>query len=110
MKSIPDEYRKDKYTFTLIKRNKLFAIYRQHKAGASDGFEVVKIRTHKKDRAIAGKTVFFAGDEYLPCNEDWGTYGWTYPDCEKACSKFDVLTHASEDSSAMRTKSVPEVI
>jgi hypothetical protein len=44
-----------------------------------------------------------AGDEEIrhPSNEDWGNYGWTYRDLEKAKQKYDetvsyIATQASE--------------
>ena len=89
MKTIPNEYRKNGTSYNLITRSEFKAIYSQSINDKVTGYEVVRIRRHKKDVKIQNKLVFSAGDERLPSNEDWGSHGFTYTSKSKALEKFE---------------------
>lgn len=74
MRRIPTTYNKDGFTHALLERSEFVAIYGKRK-GDKVYFETVIIRKHKKDNDFTGTK---AGDEYLPCTNEWGSYGWTY--------------------------------
>ena len=79
------------YTYHLKQRNELIALYSMLKTGASDVYEVIKVRKRKKDVHIDGRLVAAEGDEYYPSSADWGLYGWSYSSLEDAEDKFNKL-------------------
>jgi hypothetical protein len=89
MKKIPTTYNKDGFNHELLEREGNVAIYEQRKSTHSSGYyEVVVIRKRKADNDFAGTK---AGDEYLPCTNEWGIYGWTYLTLEKAREKMSKI-------------------
>ncbi len=80
------------YTYHLKQRNELIALYTMLKTGASDVYEVIKVRKHRRDMVIQGRVVAAEGDEYYPSSADWGLYGWSYSSLEDAEDKFRSLT------------------
>ena len=53
------------------------------------GWEVWRLRRHKKDRAFpGGKGGVEVGDLILPSSEQWGQDGWTYTNKTKAREHF----------------------
>lgn len=68
-----------------------FALLEKTSKHGDASFEVVRIRTRKKDSYIGDKLVFREGDEYLPRDEEWGRHGWTYNDWDAALCKLNEL-------------------
>ncbi|PNC89839.1 hypothetical protein [Akkermansia muciniphila] len=87
MRTIPKEFNKHGYRYTLVSRIGEIAIYSQEK-GTHRNFEVMVIRKHKYDNDFTGRK---AGDEYLPSPEEWGTYGWTLTTYEAAVQKAKTI-------------------
>lgn len=77
------------FYFKLLKRHHEFALLEKTKDLTE--YEVVKIRAHKKDRYIKGRLVSQCGSEYLPGDEEWGRYGWSYRKIEDAEKKLSEL-------------------
>jgi len=85
---IPDNFTRNGYKYSLLHTDIVdnsiaFAIYEQKKRSKVYAYEVHKLRY--KPRTIATKTDC-VGDMHWkqPCNEDWGTYGWTLGDYDSA--------------------------
>lgn len=87
MKTIPEQYTRNGFCHQLIRRKGNVAVYKQEK-DIYKAFEVVVIRTMKKDNALTGQ---MTGDEYLPSSSDWGLFGWTYRSEDDANRKFEEL-------------------
>lgn len=87
--SIPHIFHRDGYTHRLMKREGNIALYSLTRFGRMS-YEVVKIRAYKTDRAFINRK---AGDEYLPSNEEWGTYGFTFNSLSDAERHFKALTN-----------------
>jgi len=97
---IKKNFKKNGYDYKLIKqsqreKDKIIAIYEQldHLQDAKIvAYEVMVIKfiTIKKDKPRYNLKV---GDEEIryPSNNDWGTYGWTYKDLNKAEYKYSLL-------------------
>lgn len=75
MAPIPDQYTKHGFTFTLIARRGMVAIYEQAKAGRVWAYEAVRIR---RQRAKESMGVSWPAREFLPSDAEWGVYGKTY--------------------------------
>lgn len=88
MKTIPQEFNKYGYRYTLVTRLGEVAIYSQEKESHRN-FEVMIIRKRKADNDFAGTK---AGDEYMPSPEEWGVYGWTLTTYEEAIQKVRSLS------------------
>lgn len=76
MKIIPEVFKKDGYTKSLLSRSGDLAVYKNSKDGFV-GYELMRIRVRKKDRVLSGRTISVKGDEYLPSTNDWGSHGWS---------------------------------
>lgn len=75
-KTIPDTYRKNGFTYKLVRRMENAAIYSQTATGKDEPchWEVVRVRfRNAKD---CGNFQLEAG-EYLPTTHEWGVHGWT---------------------------------
>lgn len=83
MKTIPREFNRHGYRYTLVSRISDIAIYRQEKFTHCN-FEVMVIRKRKSDNDFTGAKT---GDEYMPSPEEWGIYGWTLTTYEEAIRK-----------------------
>ena len=84
------EYKKNGFTFTLIKRFGNFALFCGVKnGGRHSNWEVIEIQSHD-GMTIAGKIIDPA--EYPPNNNQWGTKGWTFLRSETALNKIKELT------------------
>lgn len=86
-KEIPTNFRKDGFDISLLERQGAVALYVKTR-GLYKGYEVMIVRTHNKDYEPFG---IKAGDEYLPCTNDWGTFGFTYADEGSAKKKMKEL-------------------
>jgi hypothetical protein len=89
------KFRKEKCEFSLIKRDGNIALFSRTDPHGMR-YEVIKIRTHKKDRIIAGKVVNKEGDEYYPCTEEFGRFGWYCITREEAEKRYTSLIKARE--------------
>jgi hypothetical protein len=90
--SLNERFKKNGFTYHLVKRNESCAIYTQKKEGFSyEYFEVIKIQTVKKDVDTSFMTLK-AGTEFYPSSNEWGSKGWTFKTLEQAEKKFDELS------------------
>lgn len=87
MKAIRELYTRQGFHHQLIRREGNVAVYKQEKNNYK-AFEVVVLRTMKKDNALTGQ---MTGDERLPSTSDWGVFGWTYRSEDDANRKFEEL-------------------
>lgn len=80
MRTIPEIYGKNSYSFRLISRGPRAALYEQiHKVAGPVAFEVVRIRSRGESTfERAGQKAVVEAGEFLPSNEEWGRFGWTY--------------------------------
>lgn len=92
-KKIPTNFRKDGFDISLLERQGDVALYVKTR-GIYRGYEVMVIRTHNKDYEPFNIN---AGDEYLPCTNDWGTFGFTYADEAGARKKMKELLDKNEE-------------
>lgn len=76
MKLIPDFYRREGIDCKLRFRDGKFAVYDCSSNGMPRSIELVIVRT-RPERTLNGRVL--EACERLPCNEDWGRYGWTFP-------------------------------
>jgi hypothetical protein len=54
-------------------------------------FEAMFIRRLAKDRIFPNGIVYLAGSEFLPCDEEWGTFGFSFPNEDTARQRFSEL-------------------
>lgn len=107
MNTIPDTYAKNGYHYRLVKRTDRGAIYSQSTVpnlplnGKACAYEVVRVRV-RTERQFGAVTI--NAGEYLPSTNDWGRYGWTFPDLEGAEAK---LAEISTISPTPQTKEQP---
>ena len=76
------------FCFKLLIRHGEFGLLVKQKDAASPCYEVVRIRKRKKDVIIKGRLAASEGDEYLPRDEEWGAYGWSYTNKRDALEKL----------------------
>lgn len=93
MKTIPTTIKREGFTWTLLERDGMLAIYEQRKTYTDSvpdfvRYETVIIRNHTKDNDFTGTK---AGDERLPSPTEWGIYGWTYTTIEQAREKMSKI-------------------
>lgn len=74
--------------FKMIDRSGDVAIYSRTDKVGKETYEVVVIKTSKRDWVIDGKVAVPAGKESYPPSSAWGTSGWTFGTIEKAREKF----------------------
>lgn len=101
-------FRKDGFDFTQIKRSRLHALYQKTKGNQPPTYEVVRIKSAPKDYQFPPRTLkdgttiegkfIKAGSESYPSNEDWGTYGFSYPSRDQAESKYrDLISKEDQE-------------
>jgi len=88
MRTIPENFIKNTYNYTLLLRGERSCIYRQEVAPNKSCYEVCLIKV-KKEKIIFGKII--PAREVLPPDEAWGRQGWTCYTFEKAKMIFDKL-------------------
>lgn len=93
MRTIPISYNKDGFNHLLMHRDGDVAIYEKRKNHIDPTpdfvrYEVVIIRKYTRDNDFHHVKV---GDEYLPCTNDWGRYGWTYVTLQEAKEKMSKI-------------------
>lgn len=79
MPDAPLTFRRNDFDYRLLKQCCTFALYEQSKRGSVVGYEVHKLRFLKERAVKFGNVVKTLGFRVrLPCNEDFGTYGWSF--------------------------------
>ena len=89
MKKLAEEINRNGFLYKQIKRSDKGAVYEQIFSGMENNktiaYEVFKIRIGKP-KVVFG--VELPEKEKFPGDDDFGKWAWTYPDIEKAFSKF----------------------
>ncbi len=85
-KPLPEVYRKNSFTYTLLHRTERVALYEQADENGPVAFEVCRVLRHD-DRTIGGNELPPA--EFLPSTEQWGSQGWTLPALQAAMQRFN---------------------
>lgn len=85
MKKIQKAFKQKGFAFQLLKRLENVALLEKTSKGGGVSYEVVVIRAHN-GYSIAGTEV--AASEFLPKDEDFGKFGWSYSTLEAAEKKF----------------------
>jgi hypothetical protein len=99
-KPIPLTFRKDGFDFTQLQRLGDWCLYSKTKTGfKSTFFEVMRILTHD-GREIAGQKIEPA--EYLPGNESWGNYGFSFSQREVATRFLEAKAGETKQSHGNR--------
>lgn len=79
MTPIPATYTSMGFTFKLVAREGMVAIYEQADGGRVLAYEVVRVRPRKaRVIKVRGEEHHVPAHEELPGNADWGTSGWTF--------------------------------
>lgn len=90
MKTLPETFNRENWTYTLLKHNDFAALYEMSRGHETyREYEVWKLRRYKSDNAFTG---IEAGDIKPPSTTEWGRYGWSYARLELAERKFAQLT------------------
>jgi len=87
-KPLETHFQRGKFNYKQIAREKDVAIFEQAWRGSSEpdiSWEVVVIRRHG-GRTIKGHWV--EPSEFYPSSSEWGKYGFTFPNGDKAWDKF----------------------
>lgn len=94
MKTLPKTYTKNGYTHKLRWRDESYAVTEvcDSETDKTYCFEAFRIKVRKPSE-IKGK--WYDGSEQSPCNEDWGTYGFTLPTYEKALEKIIIMKNSN---------------
>jgi ASC-1-like (ASCH) protein len=96
MKPLGDSYSKNTFYYELVVRSGDIAIFKQRLRPGEGclAYEVIKVQKHEtyviKDKKKGIENVILA-HEGAPGNEQWGTFGWTYPTLERAKEKYHAL-------------------
>ena len=80
MKRLEFPFTRNGFTHELIERNDMICLVKRSKREHSH-YEVVRLRI-EKDKERFGK--FYPEHERYPSDEDWGSYGFTYPAADLA--------------------------
>lgn len=96
MKPLEETFNKNGFTYELHCRQGPYAIYKQRlRPGVGClAYEVFIIRVRKGGVEVQignGKPFTPPDMEYGPSNEDFGTFGWTYPTLDRAEAKYKEL-------------------
>lgn len=95
MKPMPLTFAKNTFHYEQVLRDGQIAIYKQRlRPGVGClAFEVIRIK-QVPEATMFGKVI--EAHEAGPSNEDFGTFGWSYPTLERAKAKFHALVAAAE--------------
>ena len=111
MKPMPLTFVKNTFAYEQVLRDGQIAIYKQRLNATADkpvrgclAYEVVKIR-EKEESVMFGNVV--EAHEYGPSNEDFGRWGFSYPDLDRAKTKFHALVAAAEQPAKPKKTSNP---
>ena len=94
---LPRKFKRGHWFFKCITRLGKWAIFLKRKNGAEpgtiiEGYEVVCIHRHPKDRILPSGKIIPKEKELYPGNKQWGTDGFSYPTLELAQTKFLSVT------------------
>ena len=104
MKPLATLFRSDGFEFRQLERVGRVAVFEKRKGEPNISYEVVRIR-QVPETTMFGRTV--PAHEALPCNEQWGLYGWTYHDKTAAFRKFRELAQECPRLSTPMPKHTP---
>ena len=90
MKKLPLTFQKYGYRFAQVRRSENKAIYRQCIGERLVGYEVIKIRIRPKRYNTILKRKE-PDKEVYPSKEEWGNWGWSCGNLEKALSRYNTL-------------------
>ncbi len=104
MKPLPETFNKNTFTYELVLRSGLIAIYKQRlRPGVGClAYEVIRIK-EVPEMTMFGKVV--EAHEAGPSNEDFGAHGWSYDCLERAKAKFHKLVAEAENPTKKAPKS-----
>lgn len=88
---IEDTFTRDGFTMSLLNKGDNAVVYALQKHGGHISYEVMRTRKRPKDVFIGARKICEAGEDYLPSNNEWGTYGFSYKDYDSAINKFNEL-------------------
>jgi len=103
MKSLPDSFKANGFTYTLLKRSRHAALYSQAKTTALSGkVEVYSWEAHFVRRKSSRTSSYTHPNgsislverperEILANNNEFGTYAWSYQTLPRAEQKFEEL-------------------
>ncbi len=100
---IPENFKKNGYSFKLVKREKNCVIYEQFNEKGSFGWVTQKVRlknaSEHQIRAFDGsiKTIYHPKREILASNEEYGRHAWHYEQYENALKKMEKLTKPKKE-------------
>lgn len=81
-------FKKGGFTYNMVLRSTVAAIFEQRDAGKVIAFEVIRIKKMAPSMCF-GKAL--PEREVYPGNEEWGSKGWTYHTLEAARVKYHAL-------------------
>jgi hypothetical protein len=88
MQPIPLEFQEGRFVFTQVRREGMWAIYRQtHRDGPMTRYEVVRLHVQRAHTWPNGQTT--PEKEAFPAASAWGQQGWTcftLPEAEALCA------------------------
>ena len=87
---LPTEMTHDRFSFRLLRREAMVAMFEKWKPNYHAGFEIVVLKAPGKPFVRVGQTITPV-HETFPSSADWGKCAWTYKEKEPAERKFDRL-------------------
>lgn len=75
--------------YQLIHTQLPFALYKDSK---TEHYELLKLRTYKKDFKFPSGVNVKQGDTQYPSTNEWGYFAWSFISFESAMKKLDKLT------------------
>ena len=98
MKKIPETFRKNRFSYKILKRSDTVAIYEQkNKEGVVVGYETHKVRSRvfspREFKQRDGSVKRYEGGkaECLACDEEFGVLGWFFECYGNALDKFEEI-------------------
>jgi hypothetical protein len=89
-KTIPGEFNKKGFTYSLVQRDGMKAIYKQTRSGSSlCNYEVVKLGRHN-GYSMGGS--YIEPSETYPGSSLWGIMGWTHQDLDSARNRYEKIS------------------
>lgn len=90
MRPLPETFALDGFTFRLLKREGMVALFEKKAPWTERRFyEVILVQTHAETQFPNGITS--PARESMPASEQWGKAGWSYSSLEAAQGRFDAL-------------------
>ena len=90
MKPIPETFKSDGFTHTLVERDRMLAIFSKGKPPSQPfHWEVVRLHVEKEKRWKDGREKSVTPEhEAYPSSEQWGERGWTCMSLDEARKKL----------------------